>query len=178
MNKKERKQEARRLIFNYPIGKSFSPEDVHTFSQICGYDFTSVERIQPKIGSSPSVSVVCPSIGYQGAWSWVKSIDGYDESKNVDQAMREASRRGSFSEVSLDRCASCGRSDRLSVDHRPSPFSEIKRLFIKQYGIPEIRHVGQGWELIDAEKFLAFHDLIADYQVLCISCNSAKGNRQ
>jgi len=84
-------------------------------------------------------------------------------------------RYGSFGQVAKKLCASCGATDRLTVDHKSVSFSRIASKFIAEHGMPRLVNVGNGWQLRDDRQFLEFHDALADYQVLCVSCNSKKG---
>lgn len=178
MNKKQRKEAARQLILSHKIGERFSSDATIVFGRICGYEFEWVERVAPKVGTAPAVYASWPDGDYVGSWSWVRSIDGYDENKSLTIAMWHASRLGTFRSVRKDRCAVCGSMDRLTVDHKTTPFSVITELFIDKHGKPPIKNVDFGWELVDQVKFLAFHDQLADYQVLCASCNASKGIKQ
>ncbi|WP_417595594.1 hypothetical protein [Oceanospirillum sp.] len=175
MTKKRRRELARELILRYEVGSRFSNSDTLLFGQICGYEFEWVERSAPKIGSAPAVCVSYPAETYTGSWGWRKSIDGYEQRQNLIGAMRLASRAGTFKQVKKDMCAQCGSNDLLAVDHKSVPFVRIAESFIKEQGKPAIQNVDFGWELVDPASFLEFHDEIADYQVLCASCNSKKG---
>ncbi|MEZ5536281.1 MAG: hypothetical protein R3F02_11740 [Thiolinea sp.] len=175
MTKKERKQVIRELIGSYDVGQRFSDPDCERFGNTCGYEFEWVKRVSPKQGKAMAVHVYWPTGNYTGSWSWVKSIDGYDQRQNVLNAMRTVSRTGTFADVIKDVCAQCGTSDRLTVDHKTTPFAKIVEIFIREYGEPDIVNIEFGWQLVDPELFLKFHDRIADYQVLCISCNAKKG---
>lgn len=126
-------------------------------------------------GNGLCIDVDCPEEEYKGRWSWVKSIDGYSHRKNVFQAMRLASRKGTFGDVDKVSCASCGVGSLLSVDHKSTSFNEIAKRFFTKFGDPGIAHTSDGWQLLDELSFVSFHDEIADYQVLCVSCNSKKG---
>ena len=175
MTKNERKKLAREIINKYLIDEEFTKDDARRFSELCGYRFESVVRCEPFRGSGPSVSVQCNDEGYSGRWSWVKSIDGYSERQNMLQAMRAAIRYGLFGNVEKDRCARCGASERLTVDHKSVSFARIAAKFTETHGIPRLVNVGNGWQLRDDTQFIAFHDSVADYQVLCVSCNAKKG---
>ena len=175
MTKNERKKLAREIISRYAVGAKFNREDTLHFGELCGYVFQSVYRCDPLKGVGLSVSVQCNDEAYTGRWSWVKSIDRYSERTNVLQAMRAAIRYGSFGQVAKKLCASCGATDRLTVDHKSVSFSRIASKFIAEHGMPRLVNVGNGWQLRDDRQFLEFHDALADYQVLCVSCNSKKG---
>lgn len=175
MNRAERKRLARELIGRYAVGQRFTQDDARRFGDLCGYCFQSVERCEPLKGNGLSIVVRCNDEGYTGRWSWVKSIDGYSNRQNTLQAMRAAIRYGSFGRVSKDCCASCGTSERLTVDHKSVSFARIVAKFMETYGMPRLINVGNGWQLRDESQFISFHDALADYQVLCVSCNARKG---
>lgn len=177
MTKAQRKQIIRELIGRYNFDQHFSDADCKCFGEICGYDFEWVKRVSPKKGSAMAVHVSWPAGDYTGSWSWVRSVDGYDDRQSVIKAMREASRSGTFSGVTKDFCAQCRSTERLTVDHKSVSFSKIVELFIRNHGEPDIEHFEFGWKLVDPGSFVDFHDGMADYQVLCVSCNAKKGTR-
>lgn len=176
MTKRQRKSEVRAIIYGYDIGQTFSAKDVLRMSELCGYEFGEISRIPAFAGSGGRIEVTHGD--YRGPWSWIKSIDGYDERVNLLQAMRSASRVGTFANVVLQGCAVCGSTEDLTVDHKTVAFSVIATRFIEKHGSPKLRNSERGWELCDSDgsRFLVFHDEIADYQVLCRSCNSKKGS--
>ena len=175
ITKKRRKEIARELILGHHVMQRFSQLDAAHFGDLCGYEFEWVQRASRKLGSAAVVYVSWPGGDYIGSWSWVRSINGYDDRHNLLSAMRVASKCGTFQSVSPSICLHCGRVDRLTVDHRSVPFSRIADLFISEHGEPEIVNVNFGWQLVDPNRFLDHHDRLADYQVLCISCNAKKG---
>lgn len=171
MTKVAKKKIAASLIDKYQDGESFTAEDSQAMSGLCGYHFTNVRKQKHRM-----ISVDCPSESYSGTWSWNKSINGYDESKNIMQAMRSAIKKGSFGQHIKTACVMCGDNQSLSVDHKTIPFSEIASNFIINHGNPAVVNIsGFGWVLSHEDQFLKFHDSIADYQTLCRSCNSKKG---
>ena len=171
MSKAGRKEKAALLIDKYQEGNTFSAEDCLTMSDLCGYQFTSVTKVKHRM-----ISVDCPAESYSGTWSWNKSIAGYDESKNVLQAMRTAIRKGSYGQYIKTACEMCGDNQTLSVDHKNTPFSEIANSYISNHGKPDVKNIsGFGWVLSNQNNFVEYHDDVADYQTLCRSCNSKKG---
>lgn len=171
------KQEVREIIGKYVVNDYLSDPDREAVSLLCGYEFQWVQRIYPKMGGGVAIRVQCDDESHIGPWSWVKSIDGYSHEKNIMQAMRSASRLGTFRSVALERCNNCGSLDNLSVDHKTIPFVAITSQYVELHGQPNIVHTGNAWELVNVSQFLTFHDSLADYQVLCRSCNSSKGSK-
>jgi len=171
-SKAMRKKIAGMVIDKYQDGGVFSDEDCQTMSDLCGYNFHQVIKKTKRM-----ISVVCPSESYAGTWSWNKSIDGYNEDKNTIQAMRSASRKGSFSNHTKSSCENCGSLSNLTVDHKSTPFKEIAKQYTAIHGSPETTNIdGFGWVLRNERQFIDYHDSIADYQTLCQSCNSSKGS--
>jgi len=171
MSKAGRKEKAASLIDKYNDGDTFTDNDCSMMSNLCGYIFTKVCKVKHRM-----ISVDCPSESYSGTWSWNKSINGYDESKNVLQAMRSAIRKGSYGQQQKTVCAICGEKQSLTVDHKTTPFKTISTRFIEEHGSPDVVNIdGFGWVLKDESCFIVYHDAIADYQTLCRSCNAKKG---
>jgi hypothetical protein len=177
-----KKKLAREIIDRYRVGEQFTDEDRELFSRLCGYCFTRIIREVPKDEWSSSqrcISVTCPEECHTGRWSWIKSIDGYEHRKNLLEALRAASRQGTAVEVELTVCAACGSTEHLGVDHKTTPFSSIVSQYLSECSEPLIENQNGGWVIAeDAERrrFIEFHDAVADYQVLCRSCNAKKGS--
>jgi len=171
ITKSNRKKMAASLIDSYKEGNVFTDIDCEAMSALCGYTFTKVSKIKHRM-----ISVDCPSESYSGTWSWNKSIDGYNEKKNILQAMRSSLKKGTFGNHPKVMCAVCRDDQGLAVDHKTVSFSKIASRYIADHGTPDTIHIsGFGWLLIDEKQFLKYHDSIADYQTLCRSCNSVKG---
>ena len=171
MTKVAKKKIAASLIDKYHDGESLTVDDCQKMSDLCGYHFTNVRKQKHRM-----ISVDCPAESYSGTWSWNKSINGYDESKNIMQAMRSAIKKGSFGQHVKTVCVMCGDNQTLSVDHKNTPFSEIANSYISSHGNPDVKNIsGFGWVLSNENHFIEYHDAVADYQTLCRSCNSKKG---
>lgn len=177
LTKKKRKEIIRKLISKHKIDERFSDANSKLFSELCRCEFEWVERVKPAIGKGVAVRVSWPAKQYIGPWSWVKNVDGYSHRKNLVGAMRATSRSGTFQGITKDICVECGSDSRLGVDHKSTPFCEIVESFISEHSEPDIEYGNTGWQLVSPKAFLEFHDSVADYQVLCISCNSKKGAR-
>ena len=172
--KAAKKRRVASIIDKYKDGQIFKKSDCQEVSHLCGYQFEQITKIKKRM-----ISVVCPSENYTGTWSWNKSIDGYSENKNLLQAMRTASRKGSYSKHELIVCEDCGSKSDLTVDHKTTPFSEIAQLYKMANLCMDVVNVdGYGWCLKNEREFTRFHDNIADYQTLCRSCNAAKSNKK
>ena len=171
--KAKRKKRMASIIDRYNDGSTFSKQDCREASHLCGYQFEKITKIKHRM-----ISVVCTSENHTGTWSWNKSIDGYNEGKNLLQAMRTASRKGSYSKHRGNKCEKCGNTDNLTVDHKSTPFSDIAKQYKKDYPDTKATNInGYGWVLRDELRFINYHDNIADYQTLCRSCNSVKSNK-
>jgi hypothetical protein len=83
-----------------------------------------------------------------------------------------------------EQCQSCGTGNGISVDHKSKPFSEIYKEFRLIAGYVPNTFDGDIRPRFKAEdeKFkklwLEFHEIEADYQLLCRSCNSRKGTKK
>lgn len=179
INKKQKKARAQEIIDIYSLEQPFSPEHVAEFSELCGYRFEHIKRKDHNFGGTRSIWVSCTDEQHEGFWSWLKSIDGYDKRKNMLQACRMATRDGSFGKVIKTKCEFCDTTDQLTVDHKSTSFSKIVADYLRQFGEPSLANTSAGWVLAadDHRQFLRYHDDRADYQVLCVSCNSSKGSR-
>jgi hypothetical protein len=83
------------------------------------------------------------------------------------------------------KCTLCQKEDiRLSMDHYPIPFKKICNDFLIMENITillsiDIQTDGIQYFLSDENlknKWILYHDAIAQYRVLCISCNSKNGS--
>jgi len=134
-------------------------------------------RVPATRGRGAQIRVSWPDGDYIGTWSWIKSIDGYTKRRNVLQAMREASRQGASRQIDKDKCVACGATSNLTIDHKSITFIAIAESYMKKNN-PAIEHDRSGgWRLEDPQAVIDFHDAKADYQVLCVSCNSSKGRK-
>lgn len=114
-----------------------------------------------------------------GDWSWRKTISPPKELQEAYAAMRKAIQPelDAFRKQSSPECMSCGSTEHPTTDHKTIPFLQIAQAYIEQYDIPERYHGGNGmgWLLVEPDLWIDFHWEMADYQILCRSCNSSKG---
>ena len=81
------------------------------------------------------------------------------------------------------RCARCDSTDSIAVDHMNTPFSEIYDSFFLAKSLQEselqIELVNYAYRMRDAaveRQWIEFHDNIAEFRLLCRSCNSTVGD--
>ena len=83
------------------------------------------------------------------------------------------------------RCALCGDTDSIAVDHMGTPFSEIYDSFFLAMSLQlqesdvQIELVNYTYRMRDAaieRRWIEFHDGIAEFRLLCTSCNSTLGD--
>jgi 5-methylcytosine-specific restriction endonuclease McrA len=187
MTKIERKNLIRELIAKQQLDVLFSEEDLAELNRLTGWTAVAAKRIFNKRFPNDTKCIAILNYGADfEAWSWVKAVDGYNFSKNVTHALREAIKDQLFDYAVLAEsvCIRCGATKNLSVDHKTKSFtkiaSEFRILFPRlNYEISN-KHDGGGWVLNNSSVEAAwqeYHQKHADYQILCRSCNSAKGAR-
>jgi hypothetical protein len=183
------------IIDRYKVGEAFTPWDILTMSNLCGCVFDFIRRhdrgtpgrhIWVWLSSNRKQNEHLEMLEgrelnqesvYKGTWSWRASIVGYNMGKNVMQAMRLATKAGTFGAfVRSSECAECRATEDLTTDHKTVPFRTIAENFIAEFNNPLIKNDSDGgWSLQDPTHFMIYHDALADYQTLCRSCNSSKG---
>lgn len=185
------------IIDRYEVGQQFTAWDTLAMSNLCGCIFDAVRRhdrgtpgrhIWVRLSSKKKQNEHLDMLEgrdldtesvYAGTWSWRASIVGYSMGKNVMQAMRLAIRSGTFGAfIKSLECAECKATENLTVDHKTVPFKTIAENFIAEFDNPLIQNDSEGgWSLQDPTHFMIYHDALADYQTLCRSCNSSKGDK-
>jgi hypothetical protein len=185
MTKTQRKELARALIDKQAVDVLFSTDDLAVLNKLVGWEVTAAKRIfnalHPK--DTRCVAISKDGITFE-AWSWVKAIDGYNFSKNVTYALRQAIQKQmkAYALGSSKYCVKCGATDFLSVDHKTKAFTKIAAEF--RVKSPQLDYYitndldGSGWKLKSSAVELLwqqYHEQHADYQILCRSCNSRKG---
>ena len=185
MTKTQRKELARVLIDKQAVDVLFSTDDLAVLNKLVGWEVVAAKRIfntlHPK--DTRCVAISKDGIAFE-AWSWVKAIDGYNFSKNVTQALRQAVKKqiNAYASEASKHCAKCGTTELLSVDHKTKSFTKIAAEFRVKF--PQLDYYitneldGSGWRLKSSAVELLwqqYHEQHADYQILCRSCNSRKG---
>ena len=94
-----------------------------------------------------------------------------------------------FKQSNMLKCCSCSIADldykNYHADHKTKPFSLIMEQFLKMNKFEHLTFddssVMNGAIFKQNEKFkynwIDYHNQQADYQILCESCNSKKGNK-
>ena len=186
--KKWRKEKAREIIDRNALDVPFSEADLREFADVTGSDIEgAVWTDNPQFPSDPRH--VCVLIdGKWRAWSWNKAIDQNvtpeSEAKRVMRFIVREDMKEFKESVKPLECANCGATDNPTVDHANEPFDNIANAFMQQYGVPEIVESDDPNRVIKMFKdmnmeaaWIAFHASIAEYQILCRSCNASKGKR-
>lgn len=181
--KTKRKELVRDLLDTIHVGRWFNDEEVFIFNELTGFEYKKY-----KIVLSPFSHEKKPRNVYvqdvQEMRSWRKQIDDFDYTKkqriNQMQAMRNAIIPSLQKQNLGMECNLCGSKEYLTVDHKTIPFIDIAEGFLSFYpnfetGTPVNK---LGHYFIDGkleQEFITIHDELADYQLLCRSCNSKKG---
>jgi 5-methylcytosine-specific restriction endonuclease McrA len=184
-SKKDRIDNARKIIDRNAVFVSFSAEDVEEFSVVCNTKIEAIEK-RPNPKFPRDTRHLYMKIGGKDweAVSWKKLIEGWDEKTAVKKVMRDAisSNIWEFKRNSELLCVRCGSAEYPSVDHVNPPFDRIAEDFIKENGLPKIDDAKDGVGNVFADDdvkdaWIIFHAGRANYQILCRSCNSSKGKR-
>ena len=183
MTKKDRKMRCRDIITSYDCEQYFTPWDLDELNLLLGAQFKSaMRRMNATYPSDPAHLWVKYDIGDWTPVSWNNLISPKSERQKRHKAMRTAI-QADIDDMRLTlrgECELCQSKDHLQVDHLRPPFMQIADEFITQHGEFEIinNDDGAGWvfESMDLEAaWIAFHASRATYQILCRSCNAAKG---
>ena len=182
-SQKERRGEIRKIIDSYVPYQLFSADDILRINDLTGWNFTGYKRVTNRDYPTDFRCIAHTSDGIiWSIWSWNKAIAGESSNTNLTQAMRNSVKHQveMYKATSSQACSVCGGHINLQVDHKTKPFSVIKNEFIKKN--PNIIHAiesrGHGWYIFWPElkdSWQKFHEAHADYQMLCLSCNSKKG---
>lgn len=189
--------EARAIIDRYRIEQPFSPSDLARLSELSGTELRYV--IKRKNPTFPSDNRHLHVLAYDwmelGQWSWNQAIKiafARSPAEAIESRRRGkllfALRRSIQADLNDFRCAQadqccarCGSPDTLTTDHVAPPFIRIALDFIASHpDIPLTKVQGDGDRIafVDVEaEWIAFHASRAVYQLLCRSCNSAKGQK-
>jgi 5-methylcytosine-specific restriction endonuclease McrA len=189
--KGEMLDECRRVIDATPFGEEMSPEYASIMRAMTGWHYERIRHLyNPKHATDRRYIEVLQDNGEWISHSWNKAINPKSEWYHLQKAMRDAVTSHGMTEYRKTAepiCCHCGSTDDLSVDHKSRSFDEIMQSFVTGYNYkhdayPEIKDgaMGQGRELADPNveaQWVAFHDNLADFQILCRSCNARKGRK-
>jgi hypothetical protein len=183
MKIKERHIRAESIIDHYSIGETFSDKHLKEFEQLTGVSFEWIRRVrQPRYAEARHLECCCPEWDHTGSFSWQKAIRQLSDDKYEDiiitETMREALRfyQKDWLSKQLKICTFCGSTDNPQADHKDTPFLEIQKSFIEKSGKPVLlKDETVGWKLENEQLWLEHHNKLANYQVLCRSCNASKG---
>jgi 5-methylcytosine-specific restriction endonuclease McrA len=184
MKKTERKRLAQALLDRQPLDVLFNAQDLVTLNTLTGWNACAAKRVFNKHHSKDARCVAISHGGEFEVWSWVKAIAGYRYSANVTRAMRHAiqPQMAEYRASAEPICAACGTDKLLSVDHKTKSFTKLAANFRTEFSKLDYElsndNDGSGWRLKHQQTDSAwreYHKKLADYQILCRSCNSAKG---
>lgn len=185
MTKKERKQRMRQLLDSIKVGVWFTPSQVDQVNELTGFEYQRYRLMLNEYGNSTQRNLWVGDIREYRSWN--KQIDDPKRERRDYMNPRIAMRAAVVDEMQShlgQECVGCGGRQDLTVDHHTRPFSAIAGEFLQACGgtldtdNPPGQKSGQ-WiadpELLEAWR--EYHRICADYQTLCRSCNSSKGNR-
>ena len=176
--KKWREEKIREILDSHEFYKPFNDEVLGVVNEVLGTKFYAAKRT-PYHPHHRNMQVQHYQGEDFGDWSWKKTIRPPSEIKDAFDVMRKAIQHelDEYRHRSSPECVKCGSSENPTVDHKTIPFIQIAQAYIEQFGLPERYHGGNGagWLLAEPDMWIDFHWEMADYQILCRSCNSAKG---
>ncbi len=122
--------------------------------------------------------------GSRKPWSYIPCLTPENDAPNLLSAMRAAiipsqrdALRNAYQSRDIIRCYHC-KSDvekpAAHVHHLPPKFRDIASAFIGLVGIPVVRTAALGDDFADQglkQRWVAFHDAVAQRVVLCADCN-------
>ena len=179
---KARKAEIQVLIDRQEFDALFNEEDTNLMNELTGWGFPMYKRI---FNPSFPTDTRCVAHSVDGnkwqVWSWNKALSERD---NLREALRRSVRDQitAYSAIAENECAQCGSDEYLTIDHKTVSFNAMVAYLLRM--LPNAREGlgndgdGSGWYIKDKELEWVWQDLhhkLADYQVLCRSCNSKKG---
>lgn len=184
MTKKDRIARCREIIDANGFDTDFSNEHLVEFVGLVGVDGISAiqRRRNPKYPSDPRHLYACMD-GHWDSFSWNKAITP----RKALQLEKEVMRASVVPDIleykdgcGIEFCEHCGAEDHLQVDHSDPAFDTIALAFMEEYGVPETEpcpsNVGHRFRSMDVEaRWITYHTVHANYQILCRSCNASKG---
>lgn len=189
LTKKRRFEIAREIIDRNTIDVPFSCSDVEQLAEVCQAPVDgAVRKVNPQFPNSDPRHLHTLVDGEWAARSWRKWIDSVTPEQEAKKAMRFVVRedmRDFLDAVGGDAyCQWCGSSEDLTVDHSYVPFDDIANSYIEARGLPKVcEHPSPNIVVNVIEdpnteaEWIAHHASLAEYQILCRSCNSSKGKR-
>ena len=185
MYKTERKKQTQQLIDAQVIDVPFSASDVANLNALTGWSVVAAKRVRNLYHPKDTRTLAVSHDGDTSeVWSWNKAIEGYNHSANVIRALRSAIKEQTdeYANSNPAVCVICGSDKNTSVDHKSRSFSKLAHEFTLKN--PRLdcsvsnEGVGLGWKLAHQatlDAWLEYHKAHADYQILCVPCNSKKG---
>ena len=183
----------RALIDSQSTDVPFSPPDLHRFNVLTDAGaLAAVRTVNPSYpGDKRHVRIRTVAGGPFVAFSWRNSVRRVTPRQRLLQACRSAvsdQMQGWLFEQARRRvCVNCRATRQLTVDHVGVPFVLIVLEWIGEADPNTVlrerttaeRNTGQGALLLPSawRSWRAHHDLVARYQVMCLSCNARKGAR-
>lgn len=188
---------AREIIDSYAIGAPFSCADLKELADLTQTEIRSACRMaNPMFPADPRhLHVIAYGWTEAQQWSWRSAIEDAHK-KDAVEALRQRQRQKRLFalrhsvrhemrdfRMGMDHpdCAICGSTEDLTTDHVEPAFIEIALGFLDvhpHFALRKVQGCGDLFESMDLEaEWIAFHASRAVYQLLCRSCNSAKGAR-
>jgi len=178
------------LIQRHPKNESIIGVGIHAFK--IEYDY---------ISSRTNTIILIRTDGSRVRFGWNENNWNKTQTRLLTEAMRNAIEPTSTEYKKKQTgliCCIC-KNDKLSynkyhVDHKIIPFSRIRDAYLKEYDYESIRSfipksfdTYRGFTLFKEKdsgfkkEWIYYHDVLynhpEDYQILCASCNSTKGNK-
>lgn len=184
-NKTAIKAAVREVIDACPMGSVMTPEQTEWMCRNLEVEYRYFRHVpNPTFPSDIRYLETSQNGVAWTSFSWNKAIDRPDPKQRILTAMRKAVWNGKRMDYWVNNekvCAVCSSTENPCVDHNKTPFIEIANLYIATFGVAEpidgLPGEGPVMQDLDRLQWVEFHDLMADFQMLCRSCNSSKGAR-
>ena len=178
------KAATRAVIDGCPVGEVMTPTQTEWMCKNLDVEYRFFRHAEnPTFPNDPRYIEVSQNGVIWIPFSWNKAIDRPDEKQRALSAMRRAVCGGNrllFLKDAIKSCTNCSSEQDLCVDHKKIPFIEIAMLYISQFGLPKLGDglPGEGSIIAfedERNRWIKFHDEMAEFQILCRSCNSSQG---